>query len=41
MIAQQQETNAEFCKCRDNFWKICQESINPEITLLDVREMMI
>ncbi len=41
MIDRQQETNAEFCKCRDNFWKICQESINPEITLLDVREMMI
>lgn len=41
MIDGQQETNAEFKICRDNFWEICKNSINPEITLLDIREMMI
>jgi len=41
MIDGQQERNAEFKKCRNNFWEICKNSINPEITLLDIREMMI
>jgi predicted helicase len=41
MIDRQQETNVEFKICRDKFWEICKNSINPEITLLDIREMMI
>jgi predicted helicase len=41
MIDGQQEMNAEFTICRNNFWEICKESINPEVTLLDIREMMI
>ncbi len=40
-IARQYETNTEFIRCVNKFWEICQESINPEITLLDIREMLI
>ena len=40
-IDSQHETNAEFGKCINSFWDICKTSINPEVTLLDVREMMI
>ncbi|HZG72972.1 MAG TPA: type ISP restriction/modification enzyme, partial [Chondromyces sp.] len=40
-IDNQHETNAEFGKCINSFWDICKTSINPEVTLLDVREMMI
>ncbi len=41
MIDRQQETNVQFRECRNKFWEICKTSINPEVTLLDVREMMI
>ncbi|MEH2457131.1 type ISP restriction/modification enzyme [Nostoc sp.] len=41
LIDSQIETNAAFQTARAKFWGICKESINPEITLLDVREMMI
>ena len=40
-IERQNESNAAFRECRNNFWEICKKSINPEVTLLDVREMMI
>ncbi|MFH7028743.1 MAG: type ISP restriction/modification enzyme [Heteroscytonema crispum UTEX LB 1556] len=41
LIDNQTEINLEFQKARFKFWDICKESINPEVTLLDVREMMI
>ncbi|MFQ4144601.1 type ISP restriction/modification enzyme [Chlorogloeopsis sp. ULAP02] len=41
LIDNQAETNVEFQKTRNKFWDICKESINPEISLLDIREMMI
>jgi predicted helicase len=41
LIDNQAETNVEFQKTRAKFWDICKESINPEISLLDIREMMI
>ncbi|MCC5621394.1 type ISP restriction/modification enzyme [Nostoc sp. CHAB 5715] len=41
LIDSQIETNAAFQTARAKFWNICKESINPEVTLLDVREMMI
>ncbi|MBD3558741.1 N-6 DNA methylase, partial [Planktothrix sp. FACHB-1355] len=37
----QSATNINFQTARDKFWQICKQSINPEITLLDLREMMI
>ncbi|GAX40460.1 adenine specific DNA methyltransferase [Tolypothrix sp. NIES-4075] len=41
LIDIQSETNADFQTARAKFWHICKESINPEVTLLDIREMMI
>jgi len=41
LIDSQGETNISFQSARNKFWHICQESINPEISLLDIREMMI
>ena len=41
LIEKQSETNNQFRKSRDEFLAICQQSINPEISLLDVREMII
>lgn len=41
LLESQGETNREFQQARDKFWQICKQSINPEVTLLDVREMMI
>lgn len=41
LIDSQIETNAAFKIARAKFWSICKESINPEVTLLDVREMII
>jgi predicted helicase len=41
LIDTQSETNANFQTARAKFWHICKESINPEVTLLDIREMMI
>ncbi len=33
--------NESFIKERDNFLKLCRDEINPDITLADIREMMI
>ena len=41
LIDSQGENNISFQSARNKFWHICQESINPEISLLDIREMII
>jgi predicted helicase len=41
MIDEQNKRNPKFRQSRDNFWSICQESINPEIRQTDVDEMLI
>ena len=41
LIAKQSETNHKFIVARNKFLDISQRSINPEISLLDVREMII
>jgi len=41
LIDQQSTTNKPFQQARDKFWQICQKSIHPEISLEDIREMMI
>ncbi|WP_413172143.1 N-6 DNA methylase [Anabaena azotica] len=41
LIDSQGVNNKSFLTARDKFWGICKESINPEITLFDIREMMI
>ena len=41
LITNQSENNTKFITARDKFLGICQQSINPEISLLDVREMII
>ncbi|MEA5553131.1 type ISP restriction/modification enzyme [Anabaena cylindrica UHCC 0172] len=41
LIDSQGINNKSFQTARDKFWGICKESINPEITLFDIREMMI
>ncbi|MFW6359162.1 MAG: N-6 DNA methylase, partial [Chroococcales cyanobacterium] len=41
IIQQQSETNPAFQQARDKFLVICQESINPEVSVEDVREMII
>jgi len=33
--------NQQFIEARDKFLKVCQESINPDITIDDIREMII
>ncbi len=40
-IAEQSRSNPDFVRARDKFLTICQESINPEVTPEDVREMAI
>ena len=40
MIAEQ-EKNSEFRIQREKFWNVCRESINPEISAFDIREMII
>ena len=35
------KTNQKFGKARNDFFELCQKSINPHITLADIREMMI
>jgi len=37
----QEKENPKFVKERNKFLKLCQESINPEVTKADVREMII
>lgn len=41
LIDQQSTTNQPFQQARDKFWQVCQDSIHPEISLEDIREMMI
>ncbi len=41
MIAEQAENNPDFKVQREKFWNICKESINPNITAFDIREMLI
>ncbi len=40
MIAEQ-EKNPDFRIQREKFWNVCRESINPEISAFDIREMLI
>ncbi len=40
-IEQQNETNLEFRNSLNQFWDICKKSINPNLTLLDIREMLL
>ena len=41
IILAEEKTNIKFKEAEATFWELCQESVNPEITLEDVREMMI
>ena len=41
MISVQEKTNKAFINARYDFLEICQHSINPEITLSDVNEMLL
>lgn len=41
MIAEQSKTNREFKIQREKFWNVCRESINPEISAFEIREMLI
>ncbi len=41
LIDSQAENNSGYKKAVDKFWGICKQSINPEIDLSDIREMMI
>ena len=41
LIDLQGKNNSSFQTARNKFWGICKESINPEISLFDIREMMI
>ncbi|NHC35129.1 type ISP restriction/modification enzyme [Scytonema millei] len=41
MLEQQSARNPEFQRAKHQIWEICKESINPEISLLDIREMMV
>jgi predicted helicase len=40
-IAEQESTNQQFLTLRDRFWETCKTSINPQITLFDVQEILI
>ncbi len=41
MISDEAEANPQFKKAREEFWEMCKNSINPEITSFDIREMLI
>ena len=41
LINQQSQANPKFRQARDSFLAVCRDSINPEVSLEDVREMMI
>ncbi len=41
LMENEAKNNLNFTKARDNFLKICQDSINPDITQEDVREMIV
>lgn len=41
MLQVQEQSNVAFCERRNRFWEVCKESINPEVSLFDVQEMLI
>ncbi len=41
MIEAQGQTNSKFKQARNKLLKLCRETINPDVTVLDIREMMI
>ena len=41
IIAAQEKTNKEFISSREHFLLLCQNSINPSVTLFDVNEMLL
>ncbi|MDM8528044.1 N-6 DNA methylase [Anaerolineales bacterium HSG24] len=41
MIAKQAKSNADFRNARADFWQLCKDSINPDISEFDIREMLI
>ena len=41
IIIEQGKTNAKFIAARDKFLELCRDSINPDIVIEDIREMMI
>lgn len=41
MLQVQEQTNEQFRSRRNRFWEVCKESINPEVSLFDVQEMLI
>jgi len=41
IILTQEKTNVKFNETESKFWELCKESINPQISLDDIREMMI
>lgn len=41
MLQVQEHSNRAFCDRRNRFWEVCKESINPEVSLFDVQEMLI
>ncbi|MEX0987647.1 MAG: type ISP restriction/modification enzyme, partial [Bacteroidales bacterium] len=41
LIERQNEENPAYQKGRDEFWEMCKQEVNPEITQDDIREMVI
>jgi len=41
MITQQEESNTQFRERRNTFLEVCRQSINPEIEIFDIHEMLI
>lgn len=41
IILAQEKANSKFKQAENKFWELCKESINPLISLEDIREMMI
>ncbi len=41
IIIAQEKTNIKFKEAENKFWELCKVSINPEISIDDIREMMI
>ncbi|WP_052311280.1 N-6 DNA methylase [Bernardetia litoralis] len=41
LMDEEAKTNKEFAKAKTTFLKICQDSINPDITPNDIREMLV
>ena len=41
IIAQQEESNPQFRERRNTFLEVCRQSINPEIEIFDIHEMLI